>query len=71
MLCRINYITIGSFHAIMKYLENLHDLLSDTYPNVNIQSNGELFRLKSENAVELLTTIEALLEAICDVDMKT
>jgi hypothetical protein len=55
----------------MKYLENLHDLLSDTYPNVNIQSNGELFRLKSENAVELLTTFEALLEAICDVDMKT
>lgn len=64
-------INIQKTNEISQYIENLHELLPDTYPDVSLQSNGELIKLKSENTVELLTTFEALLEAICNVDINS
>lgn len=64
-------ISIQKSDEISQYIENLHELLPDTYPDVSLQSNGELIKLKSENTVELLTTFEALLEAICNVDINS
>ncbi|MBA7526870.1 hypothetical protein ES705_19041 [subsurface metagenome] len=64
--CSIN---IKRADEISQYIENLHELLPDTYPNVNLRSNGNLHKLKSENRAELLTVFEALLEAIFQVDL--
>jgi len=65
--CSIN---IKRADEISQYIENLHDLLPDTYPNVNLRSNGNLHKLKSENRTELLTVFEALLEAIFQADLE-
>ena len=64
-------INIQNTDEISQYIENLHELLPDTYPDVEFQSNGDVYKLKSENATELLTTFEALLEAICNVDISS
>jgi hypothetical protein len=62
-------ITIKRADEISQYIENLHELLPDTYPNVNLRNNGNLPKLKSENRTELLTVFESLLEAIFQVDL--
>ena len=64
--CSIN---IKRADEISQYIENLHELLPDTYPNVNLRSNGNLHTLKSENRTELLTVFVALLEAIYKVEL--
>ena len=64
--CSIN---IKRADEISQYIENLHELLPDTYPNVNLRSNGNLHKLKSENRTELLTVFVALLEAIYKVEL--
>ena len=66
--CSIN---IKRADEISQYIENLHELLQDTYPNVKLQSNGNLHKLKSENRTELLTVFEALLEAIFNVEIQS
>ena len=66
--CSIN---IGRVDEISQYVENLHDLLPDTYPNVNLRSIGNLHKLKSDNRTELLTVFEALLEAIFNVEIQS
>ena len=63
--CSIN---IKRADEISQYIENLHDLLPDTYPNVNLRSNSNLHKLNSDNRTELLTVFEALLEAIFEVE---
>jgi len=62
-------ITIKKANEISHYIENLHDLLPDTYPNVHLRSNVNLHKLKSDNRIELLTVFEALLEAIFQIEM--
>ncbi len=64
--CSIN---IKRADEISQYIENLHELLPDTYPNVNLRSNGNFHKLKSDNRTELLTVFEALLEAIFNVEI--
>ena len=64
--CSIN---IKRADAISQCIENLHELLPDTYPNVNLRSNGNLHKLKSEYRKELLTVFAALLEAIFQIEM--
>ena len=64
--CSIN---IKRADEISQYIENLHELLPDTYPNVNLRSNGNLHKLKSGNKTELLTVFESLLEAVFQVDL--
>ncbi|MFX1575319.1 MAG: hypothetical protein ACFFB0_21495 [Promethearchaeota archaeon] len=66
--CSIN---IGRADEISQYIENLHELLPDTYPNVNLNSNDNLHKLKSDNRTELLTVFEALLEAIFNVEIQS
>ena len=66
--CSIN---IKRADEISQYIENLHELLPDTYPNVNLRSNGNLHKFKSENKTELLTVFEALLEAIFNVEIQS
>ena len=62
--CSIN---IKRADEISQYIENLYELLPDTYQNVNLRSNGNLHKLKNVNRTELLTVFESLLEAICQV----
>ena len=64
-------INIKRADEISQYIENLHDLLPDTYPNVKLRSNGNLHKLKSEYRKELLTVFEALLEAIFNVEIQS
>ena len=64
-------INIQNTYEISQYIENLHELLPNTYPDVEFQSNGDFYKLKSENATELLTTFETLLEAICNVEINS
>jgi len=64
--CSIN---IKRADEISHYIENLHELLPDTYPNVNLRSNGNLHKLKSVDRTELLIVFESLLEAIFQVDL--
>ena len=49
---------------ITQYIENLSELLPVTYPNVHLRSNGKYYTLWSENHTELLTVVEALIDAI-------
>ncbi|MFX1376176.1 MAG: hypothetical protein ACFFA0_10210 [Promethearchaeota archaeon] len=64
-------ININRTDEISQYIDNLRDLLPDTYPHVNLRSNGNINTLKSENKKELLTVFEALLEAILNVDIQS
>jgi len=64
--CSIN---IKRADEISQYIENLHELLLDTYPNVNLRSNSNLHKLESDNRTELLTVFEALLEAIFQIEL--
>ena len=64
--CSIN---IKKADEISQYIENLHDLLPDTYPNVTLRSNGNVHNLKSDNRTELLTVFAALLEAIFQIEL--
>ncbi|MFW9880462.1 MAG: hypothetical protein ACFFG0_45925 [Candidatus Thorarchaeota archaeon] len=66
--CSIN---IEKGDEISQYIENLHELLPDTYPNVQLRSNGNLHKLKSDNRTELLTVFEAILEAILNVEIQS
>ena len=49
---------------ITQYIENLSELLPITYPNVHLRENGKFYTLWSENHTELLTVVEALIDAI-------
>jgi len=64
--CSIN---IKRADEISQYIENLHELLPDTYPNVNFRRNDNLHKLKSDNRTELLIVFESLLEAKFQVDL--
>ena len=64
-------ININKTDEISQYLENLHELLPDTYPDVDLQSNSALHKLKSENTRDLLTVFEALLEAIFNEEIRS
>lgn len=56
---------------ISQYMENLHELLPDTYPSVNLQSDRNLYKLKSKNKTELFTVFESLLEAIFNEEIQS
>jgi hypothetical protein len=64
-------ISIQKTEEISQYIENLHELLLETFPDVNLQNSGDNVKLKSENGSQLLSTFEALLEALCNVDIKS
>ncbi|HEC36848.1 hypothetical protein LCGC14_0646580 [marine sediment metagenome] len=57
-------INIISTKEIAQYIENLSKLLPITYPNVHLRSNGKFYTLWSENPTELITVVEALIDAI-------
>ncbi|MFX0083929.1 MAG: hypothetical protein ACFE94_19460 [Candidatus Hodarchaeota archaeon] len=57
-------INIRRADEISQYIENLHELLPDTFPNVKLRNNGNLYKLKSENRTDLLNVFTALLEVI-------
>ena len=66
--CSIN---IKRADEISQYIENLHELLPDTYPNVHLRSIGNLHKLNSDNRTELLIVFEAMVEAIFNVEIQS
>lgn len=56
---------------LCQFIENLAELLTDTYPSVDIRNNGKFYRLSGENNTKLLIVFETLIEAICHVDVKS
>ncbi|MHA2037999.1 MAG: hypothetical protein ACW98X_16305 [Promethearchaeota archaeon] len=57
-------INIIKSEEVLQYIENLAELLPETYPNVYFENNEKFYKLWSENGIELFTVFSALIEAI-------
>ncbi|MHA2336938.1 MAG: hypothetical protein ACXACX_06535 [Candidatus Hodarchaeales archaeon] len=62
-------INILKSEEVCQYMNNLSELLPDTYPNVYLQSNSDHYKLWGENKAELLTVFGALVEAFYQADL--